>query len=761
MRLLFSLLLTLAVAFAQPLSALQPVMGRIPDGPQATRPVTLQTGLEGTEVLTLMRLAAQEAGYGFIHLKDTPNPKIRLSVEKRPFRQVWPTLVYGTLGPSFDFVTAGNILIVGPADQVQALVRRPSVAAPSQRPATVPALEVLPTSKPTELLPVVKPLFDLEAYTLGNALVVRGAPEQIARAKAFVGQVEALAPKADAPTPAAVRYFATRENGERYLEALRILNVETRVVPGGLIALGGEEALNRVGQLLGEIDARNAPPAPQGTPQTSLKIYTLGSGGGAQIAFDSLRRIYGDAISFSGENGLIYAQLTEERHKAFEEDLQKVRTALSQTQTSALPSVVGNTVLNYQLQQLPSNFVKVLQPLFPGATLLPMDESKTLVVKADPDLHVQIAQAIKRLDRPTQADLDKEAQAKASAEQEQVTELYVARYVGARELAAAFNELRGAGQGSAAAPPAPQSAPAANGRSEAGSKVQATTVARQNAVVLSGSKNEVARALKLLEALDQPPVQAQLRVAIYQVKTTDTFNLGFDWQLSNTPVSLNGGFGGGGLTVGTSIGLPVVGSLVTRLDTLAAQGQARKVLDSVIVATNGSPVELLSGGKLVVQTSTTSSTGSTATSSAEYEYGLVARATPVILGDESVMVELDLQLGDLPSSGPIQNSILLNKSQTKTTLRIGSGQTAILGGTLGVEKQRTESGVPILKDIPILGALFKSEQVSETSQSLVILVSPTVIPNNTVQKQNATPNFTAPTLPNWNGIQRFDLNGGK
>ncbi len=530
------------------------------------------------------------------------------------------------------------------------------------------------------------------------------------------------------------------------------------MVPGGLIALGSEDALKRVGQLLGEIDARNAPPAPQGAPQTSLKIYTLGTGGGAQIAFDSLRRIYGDAISFSGDNGLVYAQLTEERHKAFEEDLQRVRTALSQTQTSTLPSVVGDTVLNYQLQQVPSVFAKVLQPLFPGATLLPMDESKTLVVKADPELHVQIAQAIKRLDRPTQADLDKEAQAKASAEQEQVTELYVARYVAAKELASAFNELRNANQGQAAQG---QAAPSGNARAEAASKVQAATVARQNAVVLTGSKSEVARALKLLEALDQPPVQAQLRVAIYQLKTTDTFNLGFDWRLSDTPVSLNGGFGGGGLTVGTSIGLPVVGSLVTRLDTLAAQGQARKVLDSVIVATNGSPVELLSGGKLVVQTTASSSSGTTATSSTEYEYGLVARATPVILGDESVMVELDLQLGDLPSSGPIQNSILLNKSQTKTTLRIGSGQTAILGGTLGVEKQRTESGVPILKDIPILGALFKSEQVSETSQSLVILVSPTVIPNNTVQKQNATPNFTAPTLPNWNGIQRFDLNGGK
>ncbi|GIW31474.1 MAG: hypothetical protein KatS3mg071_1648 [Meiothermus sp.] len=757
MRLLFPLLFALAIAVAQPLSNLQPVLGRIPESAQASRPVTLQTGLEGTEVLTLMRLAAQEAGYGFIHLKDTPNPKIRLSVEKRPFRQVWPTLVYGTLGPSFDFAAAGNILIVGPADQIAALVRRP-LAAPTQPPAQAPVLEVLPTGKPTELLPLIKPLFDLEAYTLGGALVVRGLPEQIARAKTFVSQVEALAPKASDPTPPAVRYFPTRENGERYLEALRILSVETRVVPGGLIALGSEDALKRVGQLLGEIDARNAPPAPQGAPQTSLKIYTLGTGGGAQIAFDSLRRIYGDAISFSGDNGLVYAQLTEERHKAFEEDLQRVRTALSQTQTSTLPSVVGDTVLNYQLQQVPSVFAKVLQPLFPGATLLPMDESKTLVVKADPELHVQIAQAIKRLDRPTQADLDKEAQAKASAEQEQVTELYVARYVAAKELASAFNELRNANQGQAAQG---QAAPSGNARAEAASKVQAATVARQNAVVLTGSKSEVARALKLLEALDQPPVQAQLRVAIYQLKTTDTFNLGFDWRLSDTPVSLNGGFGGGGLTVGTSIGLPVVGSLVTRLDTLAAQGQARKVLDSVIVATNGSPVELLSGGKLVVQTTASSSSGTTATSSTEYEYGLVARATPVILGDESVMVELDLQLGDLPSSGPIQNSILLNKSQTKTTLRIGSGQTAILGGTLGVEKQRTESGVPVLKDIPILGALFKSEQVSETSQSLVILVSPVVIPGNTVQKQNVTPSFTAPALPNWNGIQRFDLNGGK
>ncbi len=62
MRLLFPLLFALAIAVAQPLSNLQPVLGRIPESAQASRPVTLQTGLEGTEVLTLMRLAAQEAG---------------------------------------------------------------------------------------------------------------------------------------------------------------------------------------------------------------------------------------------------------------------------------------------------------------------------------------------------------------------------------------------------------------------------------------------------------------------------------------------------------------------------------------------------------------------------------------------------------------------------------------------------------------------------------------------------------------------------
>ncbi len=64
-------------------------------------------------------------------------------MEKRPFRQVWPTLVYGTLGPSFDFAAAGNILIVGPAVQIAALVLRP-LAAPTQPPAQAPTGVTIP-----------------------------------------------------------------------------------------------------------------------------------------------------------------------------------------------------------------------------------------------------------------------------------------------------------------------------------------------------------------------------------------------------------------------------------------------------------------------------------------------------------------------------------------------------------------------------------------------------------------------------------------
>ena len=61
-------------------------------------------------------------------------------------------------------------------------------------------------------------------------------------------------------------------------------------------------------------------------------------------------------------------------------------------------------------------------------------------------------------------------------------------------------------------------------------------------------------------------------------------------------------------------------------------------------------------------------------------------------------------------------------------LQVRSGETVMLGGFISSDINNEKSGVPILKDIPLLGALFNSAHKKNDRTELVVLIRPTVLP---------------------------------
>jgi general secretion pathway protein D len=66
--------------------------------------------------------------------------------------------------------------------------------------------------------------------------------------------------------------------------------------------------------------------------------------------------------------------------------------------------------------------------------------------------------------------------------------------------------------------------------------------------------------------------------------------------------------------------------------------------------------------------------------------------------------------------------------EANAKVAVRDGETVMVGGMIAASKNNTKSGVPILKDIPILGALFRSTSASDARRELVILIRPTVLP---------------------------------
>jgi general secretion pathway protein D len=74
-----------------------------------------------------------------------------------------------------------------------------------------------------------------------------------------------------------------------------------------------------------------------------------------------------------------------------------------------------------------------------------------------------------------------------------------------------------------------------------------------------------------------------------------------------------------------------------------------------------------------------------------------------------------------------QNAPIITTREAETSAIVKNGHTVIIGGLIGETEQVTESGVPILKDLPLIGLLFKSRGTVRSRTEIVIFLTPHVV----------------------------------
>jgi type IV pilus assembly protein PilQ len=72
----------------------------------------------------------------------------------------------------------------------------------------------------------------------------------------------------------------------------------------------------------------------------------------------------------------------------------------------------------------------------------------------------------------------------------------------------------------------------------------------------------------------------------------------------------------------------------------------------------------------------------------------------------------------------------LNTRQAKTRLMVRDGATAVIGGIYQVSDTTSQSRVPLLHEIPIIGNLFKSHSLNTTHDELLIFITPRIVRNS-------------------------------
>lgn len=317
---------------------------------------------------------------------------------------------------------------------------------------------------------------------------------------------------------------------------------------------------------------------------------------------------------------------------------------------------------------------------------------------------------------------------------------YPVKYADAQALAETLGNLLGGG----AAAPAPSSQATGTGASS-GSAARTTNFGRvvvnnaTNTLIIRGTSAEEQLQIKdLLRELDRPTKSAMIEVVVAELRQGASAELGIDWKAANSTIAANSTRtvtgGPSGLSVAYVNGARDV---LANINALASNSQARILSNPRVLARNGETATIQVGNEVPVVTSQQS----TGTSGGlfpvqtgvlqQIQYrstGVILRVRPVINSGNRLDLDVSQEVSSAATTQTgVSASPTISTRRIETRLSLRDGSTILLGGLISQDGSTSDSGIPLLKDIPLLGALFKKQGNESNRTELLVMITPHVV----------------------------------
>ena len=105
--------------------------------------------------------------------------------------------------------------------------------------------------------------------------------------------------------------------------------------------------------------------------------------------------------------------------------------------------------------------------------------------------------------------------------------------------------------------------------------------------------------------------------------------------------------------------------------------------------------------------------------------------TPHITSDKHIKMKIVAEKSRPDFGLAVEGTPAIQQKKAETQIMVKNGQTAVIGGLSMLDESRSQSGVPFLSKIPILGWLFKNTGRKKSSEELMIFITPTIIEEKT------------------------------
>jgi pilus assembly protein CpaC len=270
-----------------------------------------------------------------------------------------------------------------------------------------------------------------------------------------------------------------------------------------------------------------------------------------------------------------------------------------------------------------------------------------------------------------------------------------------------------------------------------GSVANAATAAQVQSVVEAAN-------FKVVNMLTSPvsaATQIQLQVRVAEVNRTKLRDYGTSYMTGGG----SGGYlnsGGGPSTIGDSTDAGITALLqpalnvllfnnslntMAMLKLLRQEGAFRELAEPNLIAMNGAQASFLAGGEFPVPVIQNLGGGNGAITIVWKEYGVRLNFKPTIIDEDHIRLELEPEVSTIDFTNGVRfNGFVvpaLRTRRAKTGVELRDGQSFALAGLLDNSETKTLSRIPIVSDIPVIGALFKSKSFEKKETELMFFVT--------------------------------------
>lgn len=292
-------------------------------------------------------------------------------------------------------------------------------------------------------------------------------------------------------------------------------------------------------------------------------------------------------------------------------------------------------------------------------------------------------------------------------------------------------------------------------------------------VTVTGTGKQIARLDKYIDDLQKKMhTQVLIDVKMYSVVLSNAHSTGIDWSqiyaLQNADIAFNvlntknlGNltgekdgkimsfsemqYGPNPRNIGSVLQIGAKASINEVVKFLKTQGDVYAISNPKILTLNNQPALITAGTELFYKTKSSSVlAGGTTGEATESEVvssvfsGVLLDITPEIANDGSITLRINPSISETASEVASNNALRsmppdLSRRQISSVITVKDGSRVILGGLINTKNVDDSNKVPLLGDLPLVGALFKRDGVAKKTEEIVIIIEPRII-----KKENDT-----------------------